>query len=225
MPLLELAGQLNSTCNLKSWNLESLISSGPFPGLTKLPFSTVHTAAPGSSIFHPARSFPLNNWMGFPHSGTALLFRAGALWPVHCHVVVPFGPVVVPDRMLPTSVPSKTISSGRSSSSLGETKVRWPFEDSTLGSGLALPQRLTIWAFNCPPSWRSSNHEGYSRSGAFNVKSQRPRKASTDWAEGEEGLFSDFPAWEYALADINKVENPRKAPPRPQPSPSKLSWD
>jgi hypothetical protein len=26
-----------------------------------------------------------------------------------------------------------------------------------------------------------------------------------DWAEGEEGLFSDFSAWEYALADNNKM--------------------
>src|SRR6202521_2325188 len=204
MPLLELAAQLNSTCNLKSWNLESLISSGPFPGLTKLPFSTFHTAPPGFSIFHPSRSFPLNNWMDFPHSGAVALFRAGALWPVHCHVV-PFGPDVVPDRMFPTSVPSKTISSGRSSSSLGETKVRWPSDSATLGSGLAFPQRLTIWAFNCPPSWRSSNHEGYSRSGALSVKSQRPRKASTESAKGEDELFSDFPAWEYDPAYNNKA--------------------
>src|SRR5713226_10408653 len=134
--------------------------------------------------------------MDFPHSGAVALFRAGALWPVHCHVV-PFGPVVVPDRMFPTSVPSKTISSGRSSSSLGETKVRWPLESSTLGRGRAFPQRLTIRAFNCPPSSQSSSHEGYTRSGAFSVKSQRPRKASTPSADGEEDTFSAFPAWVY----------------------------
>src|ERR1700674_1119339 len=151
MPLLELAAQLNSTCNLKSSNLESLISSGPFPGLTKLPFSTFHTVVPVPSILHPVRSFPLNNGIGFPQFGTLFLFKAGALWPVHCQAV-PFGPVVVPDRVFPTSVPSKTISSGRSSSSLGETNVRWPFDSSTLGSGLAFPQRLSIWAFNCPHS-------------------------------------------------------------------------
>src|SRR5882724_3122955 len=204
MPLLVLGPQLHSTCNLKSSNFESLISSGPFPGLIKFPFSTFHTVVPGPAIFHPAKSFPLNNGIGFPHFGESFPFRAGARRPVHCQLV-PSGPVVVPDSIFPTSVPSKTISSGRSSSSLGETKVRWPLESSTLESGRAFPQRLTIWAFNCPPSRRSSNHEGYSRSGASNLKSQRPRKASTDWAEGEEGLFSDFPAWEYALADINKV--------------------
>src|SRR5882762_298989 len=190
MPLLEVAPQLNSTCNLKSSNLESLISSGPFPGLTKLPPTTFHTEVSAPSILHPLISFT---------------FNAGALWPIHFQVV-PSGPVVVPDRVVfLTRVPSKTISSARSSSSLGDTNVRRPFDSSTLGSVLAFPQRLTIWAFNCSPSWRSSNHEGYSRSGASNLKSQRPRKASTDWAEGEEGLFSDFPAWEYALADINKV--------------------
>src|SRR6266481_1189522 len=205
MPLLELAAQLNSTCNLKSPNLESLISSGPFPGLTKLPSTTFHTEVSAPSILHPLISFPLNNGIGFPHFGRLFTFNAGALRPPHCQVV-PSGPVVVPDRVaFLTKVPSKTISSARSSSSLGDTNVRRPFDSSTLGSGLAFPQRLTIWAFNCPPSRRSSNHEGYSRSGAFNVKSQRPRKGSTDWAEGEEGLFSDFPAWEYALADINKV--------------------
>src|ERR1700674_1080512 len=106
MPLLELAAQLNSTCNLKSSNLEVLISSGPFPGLTKLPSSTFHTEVSAPSILHPPISFP---------------FRVGALWPIHCQVV-PSGPVVVPDRVVfLTRVPSKTISSARSSSSLGET--------------------------------------------------------------------------------------------------------
>src|SRR6202171_4026021 len=198
MPLLEVVAQLNSTCNLKSLNLESLISSGPFPGLTKLPFSTFHMVVPVPSILHPVRSFPLNNGMGFPHFGALFPFRAGALWPVH-RQMVPSGPVVVPDSIFPTSVPSKTISSGRSSSSLGETKARRSSERAPWGSSRACPQRLTIWAFSCPPSWRSSNHEEYSRSGAFSVKSQRPRKALTD--SGVEVLFADFPVWEYALAD------------------------
>src|SRR6266436_2681370 len=203
MPLLEFAAQLNSTCNLKSSNLESLISSGPFPGLTKLPFSTFHTAVPGPSILHPVKSFPLNNGIGFPHFATLFPFSAGALWPVHCQLV-PFGPVVVPDSVCPTSVPSKTISSGRPSSSFGETKVRRLFDSTTLGSGRAFPQRPTISAFNCPPSCRISNHEGYSRSGAFNVKSHRPRKASTDGFDGEEELVLGSPVWEYALADNNE---------------------
>src|SRR6266849_10518331 len=190
-PLLEVAPQLNATCNLKSSNLESWISSGPFPGLTKLPFSTFQTVVPGPAILHPVRSFPLNKGIGFPHFGALSRFRAGALWPVHCQGV-PSGPVVVPDNILPMSVPSKTISSRRSSSSLGETKVRRPFERAILGSGRAFPQRLTIWAFSCPSSWRSSNQEGYSRSGAFSVKSQRPRKPSTDSAEGEVETLPEF---------------------------------
>src|SRR6266478_2504252 len=204
MPLLEVVAQLNSTCNLKSSNLESLISSGPFPGLTKLPFSIFHTVAPGPAIFHPVKSLPLNNGIGLPHFGALLLFSDGAFWPVHFQVV-PFGPFTVPDRIFPTSVPSKTMSSGRSSSSLGETKVRWPFEISTLGSGLALPQRPTISAFNCPPSWRSSSHEGYSRSAAFSVKSQRPRKGSTDLSDCEEKIFSGFLPRECTPADIDKM--------------------
>src|SRR5467141_374456 len=204
MPLLEFAAQLNSTCNLKSSNLESLISSGPFPGLTKSPFSTFHTVVPGPAIFHPVKSLPLNKGIGLPHFGALLLFSDGAFWPVHFQVV-PFGPFTVPDRIFPTSVPSKTMSSGRSSSSLGETKVRCPFEISTLGSGLALPQRPTISAFNCPPSWRSSSHEGYSRSGAFSVKSQRPRKDSMDLSDCEEELSPGFPAREYAPGDNDKI--------------------
>src|ERR1700730_12220523 len=203
MPLLELASHLNSTCNLKSSNLESLISSGRCPGVIKLPFSTFHTVVPGPSIFHPVRSFPLNNGIGFPQLGVLLFFRTGALWPVYCQVF-PSGPVVVPDSVFPTSVPSKIISLGLASSSLGETKVSRPSDSSTLGSGLAFPQRPTISAFNCPPSWRSSNQEGYSRSGAFSVKSQRSRKASTDSVEREVELFSDFSAWEYPLAANNK---------------------
>src|SRR6266436_4237704 len=151
MPLLEVAPQSNSTCNWKSSNLESLISSGPFPGLTKLPFSTFHTVVPGPAIFHPVKSLPLNNGVGLPHFGALLLFSDGASCPVHFQVV-PFGPFTVPDRIFPASVPSKTISSGRSSSSFGETKGRRPFEISTLGRCLALPQPPTISAFNCPPS-------------------------------------------------------------------------
>src|SRR5260370_24976962 len=157
MPLLECAQELNSTCNLKSSNLESLINSGPFPGLTKLPSSTFHTVVPPRAVLHAIRSFPLTKGIGFPHFGALSRFRAGALWPVHCQEF-PSGPVVVPDNIFPTSVPSKTISSGRSSSSLGETTVRRPFERATFGSRRAFPQRLAIRAIPCPPSWRSSNH-------------------------------------------------------------------
>src|SRR6266849_4712020 len=203
-PLLEVAPQLNSTCNWKSSNLDSLISSGPFPGLTKLPFSTFHTVVPGPAIFHPVKSLPLNNGIGLPHFGALLLLSNGAFRPVHFQVV-PFGAFTVPDRIFPISLPSKTMSSGRSSSSLGETKVRWPFEISTLGSGLALPQRPTISAFNCPPSWRSSSHEGYSRSAPFSVKSQRPRKDSTDLSDCEEEIFPGFPPREYTPGGNDKI--------------------
>src|SRR5229473_6560266 len=187
-PLLEFGSHLNSTCNLKSSNLGSLINSGPFPGLIKLAPSTVHLVVPVPSILHPVRSFPLNNLAGLPHFGELFGFKAGAFWPVHCQAI-PSGPVVVPDRVFPTSIPSKTMSSGLLSSSLGETNVRWPFDNSTLGSSLAFPQRPTIWAFSCPPSLRSSNHEGYSRSGAFSVKSQRPKKAWRDLPEGEDSFL------------------------------------
>src|SRR5579864_7321516 len=84
------------------------------------------------------------------------------------------------------------MSSFRSSSSFGETNVRVPFEISTLGSGRAFPQRLTICARNCPFSCWISNHEGYSRSGAFSVRSHRPRNALTDAAPFEEAVFSEY---------------------------------
>src|SRR6266481_1428164 len=204
MPLLEFVPQLNSTCNLKSSNLESLINSGPLPGLTKLPSSTFQTAVPGPAIFHPVKSLPLNSGIGLPHFGSLLLFSDGAFCPVHFQIV-PFGPFTVPARIFPTSVPSKTMSSGRSSSSFGETKMRWPLKISTLGSALALPQRPTISAFNCPLSWRSSSHEGYSRSGAFSVKSQRPRKDSTDLSDCEEEIFPGFPPREYTPGGNDKI--------------------
>src|SRR5579864_1654169 len=179
-------------CNLKSSNLESLISSAPCPGLTSFPSSTVHAPSGlGLSILHPVRSFPLNNWIALPHFGALVLCRVGALRPVHCHGV-PSCPVVVPERVLPTSLPTKTMSSFRSSSSFGETNVRLPFEISILGSGRAFPQRLTICARNCPSSCWISNHEGYSRSGAFSVRSHRPKKALTDAAPFEEAVFSEY---------------------------------
>src|ERR1700676_4736037 len=167
-------------CNLKSSNLASVISSGPCPGLTNVPFSTFHVAvAFGSLGLHPLRSLPLNNCFGSPHFGSVLLFRSGAFSPVHCHGV-PSGPVVVPTNVVPASLPSKTISSFLPSSSLGETNVMRPFETSTFGRGRACPQRLTSRALSCPFSWVISNHEGDSRTGVFRVKSQRPRKDCTD---------------------------------------------
>src|SRR6266851_8563023 len=166
--------------------------SGPCPGLTSVPFSTVHAPAGlGLSMCQPVRSFPLNNEIGFPHFGTPVLCNGGALRPVHRHGV-PSGPVVVPDRVLPTSLPSKSISFFRSSSSLGEIKETAPFQRSIFGSGRAFPQRLTICALNCPPSCRISNHEGYSRSGAFRVRSQRPRKGVTDTVAPDEDSFSEY---------------------------------
>src|SRR5258708_23091760 len=125
MPLLEVEPQLNSTCNWKSSNLESLINSGPFPGLTKLPFSTFHTVVPGPAIFHPVKSLPLNNGIGLLHFSALLLFSDEAFCPVHFQVV-PFGPFTVPDRILATNFPSTTISSGRSSPSFGSTEVMRP---------------------------------------------------------------------------------------------------
>ena len=175
-PLFDPGAQLNSTCNLKFSNLASVMSSGPCPGLTSVPFSTFQLAAdPRSLGVHPLRSLPLNNGVGFPHCGALSLFRNGALSPIHCHAV-PSGPVVVPASIFPDRLPSKTMSSFLSSSSLGETNVIRPFEISIFGNGRACPQRLTIRALICPSSWVISNHEGYSRSGVFRVKSQRPRK-------------------------------------------------
>src|ERR1700689_4788271 len=160
MPLFDPGAQLNSMCNLKSSNFASVISSAPCPGLTNVSFSTFHFAdAAGSLGVHPLKSFPLNNCVGFPHFGSLVLFSDGALSPVHCHGV-PSGPVVVPTSMLPDRLPSKTMSSFLSSSSLGEMKVTVPFESSNFGSGRACPQRLTLRALSCPFSWIISNHEG-----------------------------------------------------------------
>src|SRR5450631_1617666 len=201
MPLLALAAQLNSTCNLKSWNVCSWMISGPCPGLTSVPFSTFQTAAAfGSLIFQPVKSFPLNSDTGFPHFGVFFLWRSGAGTPDQVHGP-PFGPVTDPERVLPSGFPTKTQSAGESSSSFGETKVTWPSEISTLGRERAFPQRPTICAASFPSSSRISSHEGYSRSGALRVRSQRPRKGLAATASGPELSRSTRPLAKVAEAD------------------------
>src|ERR1700678_1504678 len=180
MPLFDPGAQLNSMCNLKSSNFASVISSGPCPGLTSVPSSTFHIAvAFGSLGCHPLRSLPLNNWIGLPQFGSRLLFRSGALWPVHCQGV-PSGPVVVPISVFPDNLPTKTMSSLLSSSSLGETNRICPWESSIFGNGRGCPHRLVSRALSCPPSSVISSHEGYSRPGVVSVKSQRPRNGRAD---------------------------------------------
>src|ERR1700743_3915127 len=98
--------------------------------------------------------------MGLPHVCVPFLSSAGALSPTHCQVF-PSGPFTVPDRVLPTSLPSNTMSLLLPSSSFGETKVRVPFEISTLGRGRHFPHRPTIRAFNWPSSCWISSHQGY----------------------------------------------------------------
>ena len=51
---------------------------------------------------------------------------------------------------------------------------------SIFGSGRAFPHRLTNRALTLPSFSLSSIHEGYSRSGARNVRSHRPRKSFSD---------------------------------------------
>src|SRR6202007_2409490 len=204
MPLFETGPQLNSACNLKSSNFWSLINSGPSPGVISSPFSTFHSFFPGPLIFHPLKSFPLNSATGLPHFGGDFLSRDGARSPVHCQVA-PLVPLTFPDSVFPLSAPSKTISTGRLSSSFGDTNVNLPFDNSTLGSGREFPHRPTKSAFNCPPSSRSSSHEGYSRSGARNVKSQRPKYAFADSAARAEVSICNFPADKYAPAHANKI--------------------
>src|SRR6202007_699590 len=128
---------------------------------------------------HPLRSLLLNRGIGLPHCGSMARFNAGAFTPVHVHSS-PLGPVVVPERVVPTSFPTNTISSRPPSSPSGDTNLSWPLTISALGSGRAFPQRLTNSAFSCPSSCFSSSQEGYSRSGAFRVRSQRPKNGSTD---------------------------------------------
>src|SRR6266404_5063058 len=206
MPLFEVGPQLNSACNLKSSNFRSLINSGPSPGVISSPFSTFHSLFPGPLVFHPAKSFPLNKATGLPHLGGDFLSRDGARSPDHSQVA-PFVPFTFPDSVFPVSKPSKTMSTGRPSSSLGETNVNFPFDNSTLGSGRAFPHRPTNSAFNCPPSSRSSSHEGYSRPGARSVKSQRPRYAFADSAAYAEVPSFHFPANKHALVHANRIPN------------------
>src|SRR5450432_1069396 len=204
MPLFEVDPQLNSTCNLKFSNFESLISSGPLPGVTSVPFPTVHAVGPTPLGFQPVKSFPLNKVMGFPHFGAFVSFNAGAGRPVNFQGPF-FGPLIVPARVLPLTVALKTMSAGVSSSALGETKISWPLEISTLGSGRAFPQRPTICAVSFPFSSRTSSHEGYSRSGAFSVKSQRPRKAVGESAGGEDDACAAELGPEYCQAQSDKI--------------------
>src|SRR5215470_17418324 len=117
MPLLAFSPQLNSTWSLKSLYLPSEISSGPQPGLTSVSFSTFHNALLGFdlSCVQPARSRPLNNSIGLVHFGLEFALSSGAGTAVQVHGV-PSCPVVVPLSILPLSLPSKTMSSLRSSS-------------------------------------------------------------------------------------------------------------
>src|SRR5271165_1033477 len=175
--------------------------SGPCPGLTSVPFSTFQTAAAfGSLVFHPVRSFPLNSVTGLPHLGLPFLWSSGAGSPDHVQVP-PLGPVTDPERVFPFTFPVKIQSAGESSASLGETKAIWPSEISTLGRGRAFPQRPTIWADSFPSSSRISNHEGYSRSGAFKVRSQRPKKDLAASAFG-----SELPGSPRRLAEVAETD-------------------
>src|SRR5690348_12251257 len=189
MPLLDSVPQLNSTCSLKSSNFRSPMSSGPLPGVMRFPFSTFQAGdAPAKDSFHPARSFPLKSGTGAAQVGAELRFSEGARLPVHCQVL-PSGPFRVPERVFPVSLPSNTRSLLLSSSSFGDTNLSRPPEISTLGSGRALPQRPTISALSWPFSSRNSSQEGYSRLGAFRVKSQRPRNALAEPVEEFVGAF------------------------------------
>src|SRR5260370_17121357 len=143
MPLLALAPQLNSTCNLKSWNFCSLMISGPCPGLISVPSATFQVTEFASLIFHPVRSFPLNREIGFPHLGLPFRWRSGALTADHVHRA-PLGPVSVPERAFPSGFPTKIRSVDEPSSSLGETKVISRSETSTLGIGRAFPHPPTL---------------------------------------------------------------------------------
>src|SRR4029077_15232659 len=143
-----------STCTLKSSNFKSWISSGPCPGLTNVPFATVHVCAEFvRSRCHPVKSLPLNNSTGLPHFGVPDRFRDGALRPVQVHGL-PSGLVVVPVKVPPVRWLGKTMSSSPSSSSLGNKKERMPADISTLGSGRAFPHRLRDSARHSSPCSR-----------------------------------------------------------------------
>src|SRR5262249_50676737 len=149
--------------------------SGPCVGPTSSPSATFHGfSGLGWLIFQPVRSLPLKSVTGLPHFGALLRLRDGARLPVHVQVS-PFGAATVPERVSPLSFPSNTMSRSLPSSSLGETNVSFPSENSTLGSSRAWPHRATIRAIKVPSFSDSSSHEGYSWSEAFNVRSQRPR--------------------------------------------------
>src|SRR5215470_8808987 len=196
-------------CNLKSLNFASARISGPWPGLTKVPSITLHGGfESGLSILHPDRSLPLNNETGFPHLRLPFRLSVGALRPVHCHGV-PSCPVVFPTNTSPTNLPSKTISSLRSSSSLGDTNVSRPSESSILDTGRALPHRLTIVALSSLPSCSISSQEGYSRCGVFRVRSHRPRNGLIDVVAVEEFALADCPSTE-TVAAVTAMSNTKR---------------
>jgi hypothetical protein len=100
----------------------------------------------------PAKSLPSINCTGFPHFGT--FFSVQVRSPHACPLPTEFRPARSWSRpaQYQNSLPSKTMSSFLSSSSLGETNVMWSFEIAIFGSGRACPPRLTIRALNCPSS-------------------------------------------------------------------------
>src|SRR5207249_7015037 len=103
--------QLNSTCSLKSSNLELLMISGPGSLATSVPSSIVQRSFRlGSLNRQPVKSLPLNKVTGMPHWGVPWRFNAGAFTPVQAQEV-PLGLVAVPTSRPPTSFPLNKVSS------------------------------------------------------------------------------------------------------------------
>src|SRR5690348_15113671 len=107
-PLLELGPGLNSTCNLKSSNFEVEMISELFLSFTSVPCSIFQSGVPLALLnLQPSKFLPLNNRIGFPHSGTPSRLRLGALRPVHFQAT-PFASVAVPESWSPESSPSSS---------------------------------------------------------------------------------------------------------------------
>ena len=149
------------------------------------PSTTVHAIfAAGSLECHPDRFLPLNKRSGLPQRGGAARASEGARTPDQVHGV-PSCPLVTPSSVSPTSWPSKTMSSLRSSSSFGDTKRRWPSASDTCGSTRGWPQRLVNRARRVPSVSVSSSHEGYFATGR--VQRQVPAAEVRGFACGAAG--------------------------------------
>ena len=145
----------------------------PDCGLVKTPFIATHWFFDLDAC-QPLKSFPLNNWIGFPQTTCLSLFNNGALSPVN-FCVFPDEVTIVPVSFPSAKTPSKSMSLSTASHCGGIEKLTLPSLKFTLAIGRALPPSATKYPTKVDiPDNLTSNHDGTTLFPKSTDKSQRP---------------------------------------------------